>query len=369
MNTKDILEIRRRFTKDSCTITRLCGCYVDADKNKITTFNETFLNLEDEEFYKYLDMIKAMFKGKVAEKLGDNLLECKFVQGQQGASTAQLLQLRSDLKNDEALEAFYDMVIDSYDYIGHYLILVAHDAYDVITKTSDNNEIDESEDVYEYLICAICPVGLTAPGLSYKEDENRIAPRIRDWVVGAPNSGFLYPAFTDRKEDREHVLFYSKDAAEPRHELVEYGLQCEPKLTGTEKRNMFEKAVEQTLGEDLLEDALMKINAAMWEMPVADGETPDKNRGIVDEMLMREVLESTEIPEKCIEEILERYTQVFELGYPEGCWLFNKKYYKKSVDVQQKKYWKDLAVSAAKELERVTKEESELTKRILAEAR
>lgn len=83
------------------------------------------------------------------------------------------------------MDAFYDLVIDSYDYVGNYLILVFHDAYDVMTKTSDNNKLDESEEVYEYLLCAICPVNLTKPGLGYREDENRIGPRIRDWVVGA----------------------------------------------------------------------------------------------------------------------------------------------------------------------------------------
>lgn len=29
------------------------------------------------------------------------------------------------------MDAFYDLVIDSYDYVGNYLILVFHDAYDV----------------------------------------------------------------------------------------------------------------------------------------------------------------------------------------------------------------------------------------------
>ena len=56
MNKKDILEIKRRFKKEACTFTRMCGCYVDADHNKITKIGETFLNLEDEEFYKYLEI-------------------------------------------------------------------------------------------------------------------------------------------------------------------------------------------------------------------------------------------------------------------------------------------------------------------------
>ena len=70
MKKKDILELKRRLTKNNCTFSRICGCYVDVDKNIVTTFGETFLNLPDEEFYKYLNIAKGIFKGK----LKDNML-------------------------------------------------------------------------------------------------------------------------------------------------------------------------------------------------------------------------------------------------------------------------------------------------------
>ncbi len=369
MNKRDVLEIRRRFKKDLCTFTRLCGCYVDADKNKITTFNENFLNLEDEEFYKYLEIVKSMFKGQIGEKLGNNLLEMEFKDGEKygpGTKTAQLLHLRANLEDYNTLDAFYDSVIDSYDYVGNYLILVFHDVYDVMTKTSDNNEIDESEDVYEYLICAICPVTLTLPGLGYREDENRIAPRIRDWVVGAPDTGFMYPVFTDRKEDRGHILFYSKDAKYPHCELAECGLACESKLTGAEKRKKFEDVIEQVVGEDLKEDVLMKFSAALWETQAKDGEIPEESKNIIDSELMKQILSATDIPETYIEEIGQMYEKTFGEGYPEGRWLFSKKYYRLELGRQQLENWKSLLISAAKELERTTGEESDLTKRIHA---
>ena len=34
MNKKEILEIRKQFTPKNCAITRICGCYVDHEKNK-----------------------------------------------------------------------------------------------------------------------------------------------------------------------------------------------------------------------------------------------------------------------------------------------------------------------------------------------
>ena len=138
MNKKDILEIKRRFKKDACTFTRMCGCYVDADRNKVLTFGETFLNLEDEEFHKYLEIAKKVLSGTI----GNNLLELEFPASEEEAGGKQqfLMGLRdSCLKSDELMEAFYDHVIDSYEYVGNYLILVFHDAYDVMTKTSDNN--------------------------------------------------------------------------------------------------------------------------------------------------------------------------------------------------------------------------------------
>ena len=101
----------------------------------------------------------------------------------------------AELQDEALLDTYYDLIIDTYDHPGNYLILLYFDTYDVMTRTSDNNNLDESEEVFRYLICAICPVELSKPGLGYREDEKRIGPRIRDWVVGVPDTGFLFPAF------------------------------------------------------------------------------------------------------------------------------------------------------------------------------
>lgn len=249
MNKKDVLELKRRLKKDACTFTRMCGCYVDADKNKVTSFGETFLNLEDEEFYKYLEIAKKVLSGTI----GNNLLKLEFPTVEEAAGGRQqfLMGLReSALKNDDLMDAFYDLVIDSYSYVGNYLILVFHDAYDVMTKTSDNNKLDESEEVYEYLLCAICPVELSKPGLGYREDENRIAQRIRDRVVGVPETGFVFPAFTDRSADIHSVMFYTKNTKNPHSEFMESGLGCGAKFTATEQKLTFQSIVREVIGDD-----------------------------------------------------------------------------------------------------------------------
>ena len=222
---------------------------MDADHNKITKIGETFLNLEDAEYFKYLDIAKKTLSGR----LGNNLLELEFplTEEETGGRQQFLMGLReSKLKNDDLLDTFYDMIIDSYDYVGNYLILIFHDAYDVMTKTSDNDKLDESEEVYEYLLCAICPVTLTNPKLGYCEEENRIESIVRNWVVGAPDTGFVFPAFTDRSTDIHSVMFYTKDTRTTHREFMTAGLGCEEKQTSTEKKITFQKIINDVIGDD-----------------------------------------------------------------------------------------------------------------------
>ena len=249
MTKKDILELKRRLKKDSCTFTRMCGCYVDGERNRVVKLTETFLNLEEEEFFKYLEIAKKALSGT----LGNNLLELEFPTEEESAGGRQqfLTALRSSaLQNEDLLERFYDLIIDHYEYAGNYLILIFHDAYDVITKTSDNSKLDESEEVYEYLLCAICPVSLSKPGLGYREEENRIGPRIRDWIVTPPESGFLFPAFTDRSSDLHAVLTYHKNAREPHTELMEDILGCSAKKTAAEQKLAFTSIIKNAYSGD-----------------------------------------------------------------------------------------------------------------------
>lgn len=320
MNKKEILELKRRLKKDACTFTRMCGCYVDADRNKVTTIGETFLNLEDEEFYKYLEIAKKVLSGTV----GNNILELEFPAEEEAPGGRQqfLMGLReSALKSDELMDAFYDLVIENYSYVGNYLILVFHDAYDVMTKTSDNNKLDESEEVYEYLLCAICPVTLTKPGLGYREDENRIAPRVRDWVVGVPDTGFVFPAFTDRSSDIHSVMFYTRDTKSPHTEFMEAGLGCGAKFTATEKKLTFQNIVREVIGEEdekssaILMDIHDNLNSLI---PVTAEDEPEPEPVIVTTTAIADVLSESGVSEEQAAVIGKTYEDVFADELPEA---------------------------------------------------
>lgn len=153
------------------------------------------------------------------------------------------------------------MIIENYDYVGNYLILIFHDAYDVITKTNDDLKIDESEEVYTYLLCAICPVNLSKPGLGYRADENRIGVRIQDWVVGVPDVGFLYPSFIERSTDIHSLTYYVHDAKDSHPDFVESVLGCDSKRTATEEKQTFHSMVKAAIAPivEQTDDVMIEI--------------------------------------------------------------------------------------------------------------
>ncbi len=249
MNRKDVLEITRRFKKDACTISRVTGCYVNGEKNLHLTFRESFHNLEDEAFFKYLEIAKKTLSGGI----GNNLLELNFILDENLESPHQqsfMILKKSGLKDDNLLNQFYQSIIDSIDLPGNFLILLFHDVYDVMTRTKDNIQLDESEEVYEYMICSICPVSLSKPGLGYFEQEKQIKPRIRDWVVDKPLLGFTFPGFIDRSSDVNAIMYYTKNAKEPHNEFMEKALGCGPKQTATIQKASFQSIIEKSIGAD-----------------------------------------------------------------------------------------------------------------------
>lgn len=275
MIKQEINEIKRLFTPNSCSITRICGCYVDGEKNKKTDFKEAFLSLPEEETFKYFELLRKTLSGSI----GKNLLNLEFPTDTEleGGTQEFLLKLRdSKLKDDALLEEFYDRVIGSYEYVGNYLILLIHDAYDVPGKALDGMTMDDASDtVFEYLLCCICPVALSKPGLSYDASLNEFHNRIRDWVVNMPETGFLFPSFNDRATDIHSTLFFNKNPEEPHSEFVEGILGCSLPLSAGSQKETFQTIIEETLGEDCEYEVVKSIHENLAEMIEEHKEIPE----------------------------------------------------------------------------------------------
>lgn len=292
----EINEIKKLFTPSNCSITRICGCYVDGEKNKKTEFKEAFLSLPEEEIFKYFEILRKNLSGSI----GKNLLNLEFPMytEEEGGQQEFLMRLRaSKLKDEALLNEFYDRIIESYEFVGNYLILLIHDAYDVPGKTTDGLTMEDASDtVFEYLMCCICPVALSKPGLSYDVETNEFHNRIRDWVVNMPETGFLFPSFDDRCTNIHNTLYFVKNCEEPHEEFAESILGCTLPLSAGGQKETFHAIIEETLGDDCEYDVIKNIHENLAEMIEEHKELPEPL--MLDKKEVKNLLEKSGVEEE-----------------------------------------------------------------------
>lgn len=291
MNKKEISEIKKQFTPDNCAITRICGCYVDSEKNKKTEIVEAFLSLPEEDRFKYFDLFRKTLSGTV----GKNLLTMDFPLDAEmpGGGQHFLLKLRnSHLEDNHLLEEFYETIIEHYDYGENYLILLIHALYDIPGKTSDNLDMfDASDEVFDYILCAVCPVKLSKAGLSYDAQENHFHNRTRDWMVEMPDRGFLFPAFHDRGTDIHSFLYYSKNSEDLHEHFVETVFGSPMPMTAGDQKETFNLLVEETLAETCDYQLVRNIHERLNELVKDAQENPEPL--MLDKHEVRSLLESS----------------------------------------------------------------------------
>lgn len=307
MNKKEILEIRKQFTPDNCTISRICGCYVDGEKNIKMEHKDAFGSLPEEEAFKYFDLFKRTLSGT----LGKNMMNMEFplASEQEGGTQDFLLRLRdSHLEDDILLEEFYRKVIESYHYDMNYYIILIHAVYDIPGKSSDNLEMfDASDNVFDYILCSICPVNLSKAGLYYNMEKNSMEDRIRDWIVAPPANGFLFPAFNDRNTDLHAILYYSKNSDDISQNLIDQLLGCTPPLPASSQKETFQSIIEESLGDDCGYEVVRNLHENLNEMAEVNKDNPEPLT--LSKHDVRCILEDSKIPEEKI--------QVFEKEFDE----------------------------------------------------
>ena len=205
INREDMLELTRRLTSARTNLVRLAGAYIDEEGYIDGTFNTNFLNLKGAERNRCLDIAKTIPFAKTNEELKEYS-----IQGMRAGSIWQLIYAIRDceLKNDALLLNFYEIISEKYPTGKSYAIYVYYGVYDVPIKAADKERLDESEEVYKYLIVAI-------------------APTDSEQIPAKPEAGLLYPAFSDRSTDLAHVNVYLQEGTdgEVERRLLEVLLQ------------------------------------------------------------------------------------------------------------------------------------------------
>ncbi len=313
MINKEILEIKKLLNKAEDSSIRLCGCYVAGEeKKKLTYINDYLSNMPDEDQHKFVEILKKSLSGTI----GKNLYNLEFASESESDEDCQqksLLLLRdSELKSEEILDNYYDFVIEKLDFVGNYLILVMYDEYNVPVKTKDNLKLDDSVEVFRYIISCICPVNLSKPALSYHEDTNSIENRNRDWVVEPPCLGFMFPAFNDRSADIHSLLYYVKSVKNMYGEFIKDALGCNESVPTEFKKQIFNDIIEDVvLNQPDIEvvDVVRNINDNLREMVENNN---DDYEVVLNKQDVKNLLNKSGVDESVLEKVDQKYEK--ELG-------------------------------------------------------
>lgn len=314
MVKKEVSEIKKQFTPTNACILRICGCYVDPEKQEKMRMKEPFFKLDEEEIFKYFELFKKVLSGKI----GKTLLNLEFpLEEEKSGSCHPLLMKLTDtqLDDDEALSEFYERVAENYlisDGCG-YMILLAFCRYDIPGKGEDGADMfDASDEVYSFIIGAVCPFKLSKPGLSYKSENNRLENNERAMMVEMPAHGFLFPAFNERTTDIHEMLYYTKAAEGPQEDFVKAVFGCRRWMTPGEQKDAFQLICEElnggtleyglakTLNENLLE-VMEEKSYGRGEDPLSAGE-------------LRKILEESGMKEEKLEKFEEAYRSFVKDG-------------------------------------------------------
>ena len=326
MNQRDLAEIKRRLNPDRRNPSVILGCYVSSDGEVISTFSQPVLTMPQEENEKYM----AIFKRTLSGTQGQNLREIEFTPAQVMESEEHrlLTALReSALKDHEAVESFFTRAITYIHAIGaaqaqsvaseqegrNYLVLLMHDGYDAPYKDiNGENDADRSDGVFNYIICSVCPVRQTKPALSYFTAESEFHSRAAEWMVGAPELGFMFPAFEERAANLYKAMFFTRDSGNMHDEFVRgvFGEE-EPQMPAKEQEEVFQAILQDTLEEECSLDVVQAVHETVRGMIAEQKADKTAEPLQLTRHDVKNVLEECGVSQERAEAFEQKYTETF----------------------------------------------------------
>ncbi len=308
MNQREIAELRRRFRPDRANITAVRGCYFNDKGEILSQFTQSVnLMLEDEK-----EKLLAVLKKTLSGTPGKNGIELSFPTREvlEGEHHKLLTRLRnSRLEDEEAAQAVFQKISKSVSFDGNYLVLLAHDAYDVPFRGKDgSSQPEQSDQVFSYIVCCVCPVKLSKSALSYHTGEGAFHNSKTEWIVSQPEIGFLFPAFDNRSTNLYGAWYYTRDPGRENSTFVQEIFGQEPPMTSVEQEANFRSVLGQALEEECSLAVVQTIHAQLSDMIQEHKDSKEPEALLLTRPEVAHVLKTAGVePEK-----MEKFEQAFD---------------------------------------------------------
>ena len=310
MTEKEIAEIRRRFRSDKSNISHIRGCYVNEKKEIISEFDQSLGMMPEDDADGMLRVLKKTLSGTV----GRNLIDIEFstqqvMESEQHKLLASLRATR--LENEDIVHKLYDKIINSLELDSSYLILLANDIYDVFMTNADGEKENESSHVFNYFICSVCPVKAGQATMSYYLPGRCFRSVAADTVLGAPELGFMFPAFDDRTANIYGALYYTKKLNDSHEALVDELFASELPMPAATQKETFGGLLEETVGEDCSMRVVRTVHSQICNMLEEHKAEKIEEPPVLTKEDVGEMLRYSGVPEEKVEKFAERYDEEF----------------------------------------------------------
>ena len=310
MNEREVAELRRRFRPERNSFGTVRGCYVNELGHIVSRFEQSLAMMSQDEAELLLGVLRKTLSGA----LGKNLINLSFETGQvaYGEEHKLLRTLRdSELKDEDGVEALFQKVSDSIQMEGGYLILLVCDAYDVPRRGRGEERLEDSGEVYRYLLCSVCPVAETKPALSYYMRENEFHNRQMNQLVSAPAFGFLFPAFDDRAANLYGALCYTKDPAQSHEDFIQAVFHTPAPMPAAAQRENFQATLGESLENDSSYEVVQAVHGQLREMIAVHKENKEREPLTLTKGQMAGVLRACGVAPEYTQAFQDRFDETF----------------------------------------------------------
>ena len=312
MNEKEIGEIRRRFSAAKSNINHIRGCCVSTEGQILSEFDQSLAFLTEDEIDKILGIIRKTLSGYVGRNLSD--IEFSTKQVLESAEHKALMDIRdSDMSDDEAVHELYKRIIESLEGIeDNYIIMLASDKYDVPSRRVDGEKGDDSNEIFRYFVCCICPIKTSRSQLGFYISGNPFRSVSADTVVTAPELGFMFPSFDDRSTNIYKALFYTKSTQNDYSKFIDTLFKSEViPLPADIQKETFNTIVEKVAEEQCNLHVVKTLHNQLNEMILEHKEQKVEEPLFLDKNQIVSVLESSGLEENQISKFRDKFDTEF----------------------------------------------------------
>lgn len=310
MNEKETGEIRRRIKLGKCAVNYIYGCFVNEKKEVVSSFRQSLGLMDNDDADNLLSIIRKTLSGT----LGKNLIDLPYKNQQVVDSDEHRLMsaLRTQApESEEAINIFFNATASTLAMGNNYLILLIQDSYDVPQYGSDESRIEDSSSVYNYCLCAVCPVKQSKQALGFVAHENAFKTLAANQLISPPEIGFLFPTFDDRTANIYDILYYTKNTADNHPEFIENILRTEVPMPAEEQKEVFNSIIEETLSEDCNLEVAVNVRDVLCEKIEEHKQQKDEDPPVITKKSVSNILTNCGVNEERVKSFEDKFDESF----------------------------------------------------------